>query len=72
MGRTKKVGSAGRFGARYGLRIRKKVSEVEAKQKKKYECPACHDVKVKRISTGIWQCKKCNYKFANKAYFLGE
>ncbi len=72
MGRTKKVGSAGRFGVRYGLRIRKKVNEIEQKQKKKYECSACHAPRVIRIASGIWQCKKCNHKFANKAYFLEE
>ncbi len=65
---TKKVGTAGRFGPRYGRTIRQKVTEIEKKQKRKHKCPYCNYFKVKRVSVGIWQCKKCNTKFAGKAY----
>ena len=65
---TKKVGTSGRFGVRYGGKLRHKIAEVEKKQKAKYECPNCKKEKVKRLANGIWQCKKCNYKFAGKAY----
>ena len=65
---TKKVGSAGRFGARYGQKIRKKIAHIEAKQKKWQKCPYCAKFKVKRISSGIWQCKSCESKFTGKAY----
>lgn len=68
MGKTKKVGSTGRFGARYGKTIRKKVLEIEKKQKKIYKCPSCHYIKLKRLSAGIWQCRKCDMKLASKAY----
>ncbi len=64
MRHTKKVGSAGRFGARYGVRIRKLVSRIEAKTRSPHKCPRCSTPKVKRVGLGIWQCKKCNYKFA--------
>jgi len=64
MGGTKKVGSAGRFGARYGVKIRKLISRLEAKTRSPHKCPRCSTPKVKRIGLGIWQCKKCNYKFA--------
>jgi large subunit ribosomal protein L37Ae len=67
--RTKKVKSAGRFGARYGKRVRTKTAQVEATQKKKQECPFCKGT-VKRVNTGIWECKKCNKKFAGHAYYL--
>ena len=68
MSKTKKSGAAGRFGVRYGKRIRQRVQEIETKQRKPQKCPACHKNSVKRIASGIWQCKKCNLKFAGKAY----
>ena len=65
---TKKVKSAGRFGARYGLRIRRRFTDVEVRQKARHACPSCQMGRVKRVSTGIWQCRKCEYKFAGGAY----
>lgn len=65
---TKKVGSAGRYGARYGRTIRQKVAKVEKIQKRKHKCPYCNYSKVTRVSSGIWKCKKCGAKFAGKAY----
>jgi large subunit ribosomal protein L37Ae len=69
MARTKFVKTTGRFGARYGLVIRRKVQKVEEKQKKRHTCPVCKKKTLKRISTGIWYCKKCNSKFASGAYY---
>ncbi len=66
--RTKKVGPTGRFQARYGVRARTRVRNVEILQKAKHICPSCGHQKVKRVSTGIWQCKKCGTKFAGGAY----
>lgn len=66
--RTKKAKSAGRFGARYGVRIRRRIREVEQRQKQPHPCPSCGHAKVRRVSTGIWQCRKCDYKFAGGAY----
>ena len=34
---TKKVGSTGRFGPRYGVSVRRRLGDVEKKQKKKLE-----------------------------------
>ncbi|MEM2956052.1 MAG: 50S ribosomal protein L37ae [Candidatus Pacearchaeota archaeon] len=67
---TKKVASAGRFGVRYGKRIRESVVAVEKRQRQKQKCPYCKKQKVKRIAKGIWQCKKCNKKFTGGAYYL--
>ncbi|MBN1924031.1 MAG: 50S ribosomal protein L37ae [Nanoarchaeota archaeon] len=67
---TKKVGSAGRFGPRYGAKIRKAVATIEKSQKSRQECPVCRIGSMKRLSKGIYQCKKCNAKIAGKAYTL--
>jgi len=67
---TKKIASAGRFGVRYGKRIREAVVSVEKKQKQKQICPYCHKKTAKRMSKGIWRCKKCKKKFTGGAYFL--
>lgn len=67
--RTKKVGTAGRFGPRYGLKIRAAVAKIEAKYRnKRLICPFCHKKALKRIAFGIWQCKKCGVKIAAYAY----
>lgn len=65
---TRKVGTSGRFGVRYGGRIRLKVAEIEKKANAEYECPSCKKNQLVRIAKGIWQCGKCRYKFAGKAY----
>ncbi|MBR6203987.1 MAG: 50S ribosomal protein L37ae [Candidatus Methanomethylophilaceae archaeon] len=66
--RTVKVGSAGRFGARYGVIVRNRIKTIEAQQKKRHECPVCHHDSVRRVSSGIWFCKRCETKFAAEAY----
>ena len=68
MGRTKKVGTTGRFGARYGATIRKRVRAIESKTYKPHKCPNCLSPKVKRVGLGIWECKKCGYKFAGGSW----
>ncbi|MAG11136.1 50S ribosomal protein L37ae [Candidatus Pacearchaeota archaeon] len=68
--KLKKTKSAGRFGARYGKRVRNKLVNVESKQRKKQKCPFCNKVGVKRLSKGIWKCSKCNKKFAGGTYYL--
>jgi len=70
--KSKKTKSAGRFGARYGKKVRDKLVGVEGKQKKKQKCPFCGKLKAKRLSKGIWKCSKCNKKFASNTYYLEE
>ncbi len=67
--KTKKIRAAGRFGAGYGSTLKKKFSDVEAKQRIKQVCPFCKGT-AKRQSKGIWLCKKCNKKFAGGTYHL--
>ena len=64
----KKRGSTGRFGPRYGTKIRKLALAVDHKLQQRYKCPSCGAVKVKRVSTSIWQCGRCGVKFAGAAY----
>ncbi|MEM4696167.1 MAG: 50S ribosomal protein L37ae, partial [Desulfurococcaceae archaeon] len=53
MGRTKVVGIAGRYGARYGATLRRKVKEILEKRYARHKCPFCtFEGKVIRISTG--------------------
>jgi len=68
--KLKKTKSAGRFGARYGRSIKSKLVKVEEKQRKKQKCPYCQKLGVKRLSSGIWKCGKCNKKFASDTYYL--
>jgi large subunit ribosomal protein L37Ae len=71
MGRTKKVGSTGRFGVRYGRGIKTRLLKIEKAQKEKKVCPRCLKAGMKRPNPGIWYCKKCGLKFAGKAYEPG-
>ena len=68
MPRTKKVKAAGKFGARYGVKIRKSIVKIEAVQRQKYVCKKCGKRNVKRVGTGIWECKSCGHKFAGGTY----
>jgi len=65
---TKKVGSTGRFGARYGKKVRRKVLDIEKIQRGWHECPHCSSNRAKRLASGIWHCKKCDAKFTGRAY----
>ncbi len=70
--KSKKTKSAGRFGSRYGKKVRDKLVGVEQKQKKRQKCPFCKRLGAKRLSKGIWKCSKCNKKFASNTYYLEE
>ncbi len=63
-----KLKSAARFGARYGLKIRREVDKVEEVSRAKHECPNCFKKSLKRQAAGIWVCKSCDYKMAGGAY----
>jgi len=66
------AGSTKRFGTRYGRTLKQKFGEIEAESRKRHKCPYCHKTKVKRIATGIWQCRKCDTKFTGKAYTISK
>jgi large subunit ribosomal protein L37Ae len=68
--KSKKSRAAGRFGARYGKKVRSKLADVESKQRIKQKCPFCNKPGIKRTSKGIWECKKCKKRFASDVYYL--
>lgn len=66
--KVKKVGPAGSYGARYGTVARRRYSEVVAGMRAPHECPRCHARAVKRMTVGVWNCRRCGVKFAGGAY----
>jgi len=66
--RKKEAGSAGRFGARYGVTVRKRAAGIEAGLRDHHVCEKCGSRTVKRVSAGVWRCKKCGFTFAGGAY----
>lgn len=68
MGRTKKVGSTGRFGVRYGAKLRRRVLDIEKRRHEPNRCPACATKALKRKAVGLWKCNKCDLLFTGGAY----
>ena len=68
----KKSGSVKRFGARYGRKVKDKIAKIDSLKKTEYKCPYCHKRASKRLSSGIWECKKCGSKFTGRAYNVEE
>jgi large subunit ribosomal protein L37Ae len=68
MGRTKKVGSTGRFGVRYGAKLRRRVLDIEKRRHEPNRCPSCATKALKRKAVGLWKCSKCDLLFAGGAY----
>ena len=62
--RTQKAGATARFGARYGVSVRRRAGSAISKKSRLYTCPSCHYRKVRRKSAGIWECRKCGYTFS--------
>lgn len=65
---AKHLSSIKRFGPRYGNIVKHKFAIIENQQRSEYKCPYCSKNTVTRIAAGIWQCGKCDAKFAGKAY----
>jgi len=66
--RTKKVGPTRGLGPRYGATVRKRYSKVVKGMKKPHKCPQCGLQRVKRVSVGVWKCRKCGFTFTGGAY----
>jgi large subunit ribosomal protein L37Ae len=66
--RTKKVGGTGWMGPRYGIRIRRRVLEIDRARARASPCPRCSTVTLKRVASGIFECRRCGTRFASNAY----
>ncbi|MCI4330556.1 MAG: 50S ribosomal protein L37ae [Thermoplasmata archaeon] len=68
--RTKKVGNTGWMGPRYGIRIRRRVLELDRQRELDAACPRCSTVTVSRVASGVFECSRCGTKFASGAYLF--
>ena len=68
MARTKKVGSTGRYGVRYGAKLRRRVLDIDKKRSEPVRCPSCATKALRRVAVGLWRCRKCELLFAGGAY----
>lgn len=69
MAKTKKAGISGKFGARYGAKIRKEWNTVAQKQKGLVKCPRCETkLRNMRQSVGLWHCKRCGATWTGGAW----
>ena len=68
--RTKKVGNTGWMGPRYGIRIRRRVLELDRQRRKPAACPRCSTVTIHRVSTGVFECRRCGARYASGAYLF--
>jgi large subunit ribosomal protein L37Ae len=66
--RTKKIGSTGWMGPRYGIRVRRRVLEIDRESRKDAPCPHCSTVTLARVASGVFECRRCGTRFASGAY----
>ncbi len=70
MVKSDKLGSARRFGTRYGRTTKHRFARIEAEARASTKCPFCLYSQVKRIATGIFSCGKCHAQFTGRAYTI--
>ncbi len=68
MAKVKSSSSTKRYGTRYGKTLKEKASRIEKNMRKRHNCPFCGKPAVRRVSAGIWHCRKCDSRFAGQAY----
>jgi large subunit ribosomal protein L37Ae len=69
--RTKKVGPTGWMGPRYGIRIRRRVVDIDRARSHPAACPRCATVTLRRVASGIFECSRCGTRYASNAYLFG-
>jgi large subunit ribosomal protein L37Ae len=68
----KTLGSAKRYGVRYGATLKRKVAVIEAVQRSNQKCPYCNKMGAQWRTIGIFECIKCGAKFTSKAYGVNK
>ncbi len=58
------------MGSHYGVKTRKRETEVLRQQKTLYSCPQCGKKKVRRRGFALWECRSCGAQIAGGAYSL--
>ena len=66
--RTEKAGPTGWMGPRYGIRIRRRVVEIDRVRTAPSPCPRCATVTLRRVASGVFECSRCGTRFASNAY----
>lgn len=57
-----------RLRTRGGASVRKRWTRIVSGMRSPHKCPSCGIRSVKRMSGGIWSCKKCGLRFSGGAY----
>ncbi len=68
--RTKKVGNTGWMGPRYGIRLRRRVLDLDRARGASAACPRCSTVTIDRVASGVFECRRCGTRFASGAYLF--
>jgi large subunit ribosomal protein L37Ae len=68
MAKKASLGSAKRFGTRYGRSLKERFVAIEKLQRAEAKCPYCKRVSAKQKAVGIFECSKCGRKFTGKAF----
>jgi large subunit ribosomal protein L37Ae len=65
----RKTRLGGGLATRYGTAPRRRYIDILVRMRRKHECPKCKVRAARRISVGLWQCRRCGNQFAGGAYF---
>jgi large subunit ribosomal protein L37Ae len=66
--KMKKTGLGGGLAVRYGTAPRKRYIGILTRMRRPHECPRCQVKATRRVSVGIWQCRRCGNQFTGGAY----
>lgn len=64
----RKTRLGGGLSTRYGTAPRRRHIDILVRLRKKHECPKCKVRAARRLSVGLWQCRRCDNQFTGGAY----